>query len=587
MQPRVIVVEMMPTKSLLSWAAGNRLSRRCFVFCLPLSGTTINIGLIPAPSLAIGDFLLKMQSLADQLFVQSTFEPCHDAELSLLSISISACLIHHPCLEEKVVRLSLSFLSVLVMSAPCVASDFNDLTRKVPQGANAVMAIDVAKTLASPLAKKEGWDRKLTDGGSDRPLYLPPEADKLLSAAQIDITRNFSKSWSVSLFGLTESVPIGVVARLEGGYVDKIDDVDVAWLPSDAYVMKTSDTTLVMQSPANRQAAARWISSQKNSEAMGISDYLGVALAAMNRAPHIVMALDSSNAIQRHRVEQQLQQSGFLEKHSLDMEQIAGLLASLQGTVLEITFTNKVTAMARIDFAEPVPVNKTVAKALVLAVLEAKQMSLPGIDSFSFSIVDKSIVLEGELPMDSLRRLLSLMEPVSTKFSSLKDANVEQPSGDDMAKNSLAYFQASQSLLKDLRQKAGSYNSDAFWIDMYSSKIDKLPILHVDDDLLDYGLNLTETLRFMSGSRKNARLLGGAEARNELSQGAIVNNGNDGYGFGNYSYSTPRSRETAAGNARANAAASGTAVKIEGWQLIDKATNEIRREMTKRYNLAF
>ena len=243
--------------------------------------------------------------------------------------------------------------------------------------------------------------------------------------------------------------------------------------------------------------------------------------------------------------------------------------------------------MVRIDFAQPVPFNKTVAKALVLATLETKQMSLPGIDALSFSVVGKSIVLEGELPMDSLRRLLSLMEPASTKFSSLKDANVEQPSGDDMEKNSVVYFQTTQSLLKDLRQKAGSYNSDAFWIDMYSTKIDKLPILHVDDDLLTYGQNLTETLRVMSGSRKNARLQGGAVARGDLAQGTITNNGNDGYGYGNFSYSTPTSRETAAGNAIANAAASGTAVKIQGWQLIDNATTQIRREMTKRYNLEF
>ena len=40
----------------------------------------------------------------------------------------------------------------------------------------------------------------------------------------------------------------------------------------------------------------------------------------------------------------------------------------------------------------------------MLATLEAKQMSLPGIDSFSFSVVDKSIVLEGELPLDSLHQ---------------------------------------------------------------------------------------------------------------------------------------------------------------------------------------
>jgi len=219
--------------------------------------------------------------------------------------------------EEKIVRLSVLFLSVLVLSATCTASDFNELVRKVPQGANAVMAIDVAKTLATPLAKKNGWDKKLTDSGADRPLYLPPEADKLLSAAQIDITRDFNRSWDVSLFGLSESIPLGLLARAEGGSIDKIEDVDVAWLPSDAYLMKVAETILIMQAPADRQAAARWISSQKNSDAMKISDYLGTALAATNRQPQVVMALDTSNAIQRRRVEQQLRQSGFLEKQTV------------------------------------------------------------------------------------------------------------------------------------------------------------------------------------------------------------------------------------------------------------------------------
>lgn len=99
-----------------------------------------------------------------------------------------------------------------------------------------------------------------------------------------------------------------------------------------------------------------------------------------------------------------------------------------------------------------------------------------------------------------MRRLLSLMEPPSTKFSSLKEAvNVETASGDDIAKSSLAYFQATQALMNDLRQKAGSASSDAYWIDRYATKIDRsLSILHVDDDLLDYGQKLSETLRVMS-----------------------------------------------------------------------------------------
>jgi hypothetical protein len=487
------------------------------------------------------------------------------------------------------VRLVVSLISVSMMLTSCKASDFNDLARKVPQGANAIMVIDVSKTLDSPIAKKNGWSMKLTDGGTDRPLYLPPEADKLLAAAQIDITRDFARSWDVSLFGLSEAITLGVVARAEGGYLDKIEDVAVAWLPSDAYVADAGDNVLMMQAPANRQAVGRWITDRKQSVEMEISDYLGVAMAAINRSPHVVMALDSRNAIQRHRVEQQLSQSGFLEKHALDLTTVAALISGLQGVVLEITFTDTATATARIDFNETVSINKTVARALVTAALESKGMSLPGIESWTFAVVDKSIIMDGDLPLDSVRRLLSLMEPPSTKFSSLKDANVEQASGDDKAKSSLAYFQSTQTLMKDLRQKAGSYNSDAYWMDRYSAKIDRLPILHVDDDLLDYGEKLSETLRYMSGTRKVGRMQGGVAARRDLSQGTFINNSGDinGYGYRSYSYSTPRSRETQAGNAREDAAAAGTAVKLEGWNLIDSATNEVRREMTKRYNMEF
>ena len=183
------------------------------------------------------------------------------------------------------------------------------------------------------------------------------------------------------------------------------------------------------------------------------------------------------------------------------------------------------------------------------------------------------------------------MEPPSTKFSSLKNVNVEKPSGDDIAQNSLAYFHATQSLIKDLRKHAGSYNSDSYWMDRYVKKIDSLPILHVDNDLLDYGEKLSETLESMSGARKNDRLQAGVAARGDLSQGTISNNygygSGSGYGYANYSYSNPRSRETAAGNDVANAAAAGTSVKIQGWELIDTATIQVRRGLTMRYNIEF
>lgn len=486
--------------------------------------------------------------------------------------------------SESVVRVFVSLISFLMLPPVVWASDFDELVQNVPRGANAIMAIDVAGTLATPIAKMNGWDKKLSDS-QNVPLFLPPEADKVLAAAQLDIVRNFQRAWDVTQFGLTESIPLRLVARAEGGYVDSIEGTDVVWIPSDAYVLQAGEKTLVMQAPANRQAVARWMERKKSSSMSGISDFLRVALAAIEGNPHIVMALDAQDAPQTHRVKQKLQESGFVEEHSLNLDEMTGLISGLRGVVLEITLTDTISATARIHFSEMVSLNSAVAKAFVLTALDARQMSLPGIEKWKCSIVDRTIVMDGELPMESLRRLLSLMEPPSTKFSSLKEANIESPSDDDTAKRSLAYFQATQTLMKDLRQKAGSFNTDAYWIERYAKKIDNLSILHVDDDLLDYGQKLSETLRVMSGTRRMTNLQGGVAARNDRSGGGISYN--SGYGYDSYSYSSPQSRENAAGNDVLNAAASGSAVKLQGWNAIDNATTEIRRNMTKRYNIEF
>ncbi|MCA9085492.1 MAG: hypothetical protein KDA81_15625 [Planctomycetaceae bacterium] len=481
-------------------------------------------------------------------------------------------------------RISGVLLFLLIIAQATSASDFQDLVQNVPRGANGIMVIDVAKAVGTPIAKKNGWSSKGPES-SDRPLYLPPEADKVLAVAKFDIVRNFQQAWNVTAFGMTESIPLRLVARAEGGYVDNIDGTDAVWIPSDAYLLQSGETDLVMQAPADRQAVARWIDQHRKTSLSEISDYLSVAIASIKREPQIVLALDAGDSIQRHRVRQHIQQSELAEKHNLDPEQLTDLITGLRGVVVEIVLTDGITAKARIDFSDKVTLNAGVAKELVLAALSTREMSLPGIESWRCSVVDKSILMDGNLSADSLRRLISLMEPPSTKFSSLKEANVETASGDETAKYSLQYYQAIQSLLKDLRQKSGSHANDAYWIDRYAKKIDQLPILHVDNDLLDYGQKLSETLRVMSGSRRMTNLQGGAAARHDAAGGG--SSYDSGYGYGYYNYPSLKDRQTAVAVDRADAAASGTAVKLQGWNLIDNATNDIRREMTSRYKIEF
>ena len=476
-------------------------------------------------------------------------------------------------------------LSLTCFAMTCDAADFMDLTKKIPAGGNAFMAIDIAQTISTPMAKANGWDKKFNEGGADRPLHLPPEAEKLLTVSQIDIVRNFSANWNVALFSMSESIPLRFVARAEGGHMDKIGDTDAVWIPSDAYILDAGDDTLVMQSPANRQAIARFKTEMKKPGATGFSDYLNMALVKAGDGPQIVIALDAENAVQSHRIRQRLEETGFLEEHKVDADALTNTIAALKGLIFEITIEDSAKAMVRIDFNADISINSTIAKALVLGALQNNGMYLDDVERWECSVVSRTIVLDGEISQESMRKILTVMAPASTKFSSLKEENVEESTGDDMAKNSLAYFKSTQSLVRDLKSKSKSSGDDSYWLDRYAGLIDRLPILHVDDDLLDYGQKLSETLRVMSGSRKTTNLQGGIAARNNyLSGGSGYDNG---YGYNNYNYPTTRDREASAANARMTAKAQGSNVKIQGFTLIDNATTEIRREMTKRYDMEF
>lgn len=473
---------------------------------------------------------------------------------------------------------SMMLLFLTCISTNCIAADFLVLAEQVPNGGNAMMAIDVAQVLASPMAKTNGWDKKINEGGFDRPVHFPPEASKMLTVAQIDIVRNFNTNWKVGLFDLTESIPLRIVARAEGGYLEEVNDFEAVWIPSDAYIIDGKDNVLCMQSPADRQAIVRW-HERKPTVAIGVSDYLTKSLVRAGKGPQIVLAMDMENAIQPHRVRNGLKQSGFPEEHEVNAEELQTLITSLKGISVAVTLSDSATAKTQIDFNTEVKLNTATARALITTALESKQMSLPEFQKHKISVVGKSILMEGDLDVAALRRILSIMAPASTKFSSLKDENVDESSGDDMSKNSLAYFKSVQSYVKDLKSKSGSSGDDAHWIDRYATAIDKLPILHVDDDLLDYGQKLTETLRLMSGSRKKTRMEGGVAARNNYT--------NSGYGYNGYNYRSGNSRRAGAANAKATATASGSMAKIEGFNLIDNATTEIRKVMTKRYDINF
>lgn len=472
-----------------------------------------------------------------------------------------------------------------IASTSAEASDFAALVAKVPSSSNSLVLIDVDAVLSSPIAMSNGWARRFNDGSADRPLYLPPEADKVAIAAQLDLVRGCAKKWEVAVMGMKEPVSMGLIARAEGGYADQIRGVKAAWVPSDAYFIELDAQTLGLMAPADRQSIARWAEHGKTRGTAKLPEYLEALTAATGKSAQIVMAVDTADAVQTHRVRARLEQSSL--SSSLNLDSVIQLISSIKGLVLQLTFTSRVEFAARIDFGMPVSLKDDVAKNIVLEALEQMELSLPGSESWKCSVSGSSITLAGELDNDALRRVFALIELPTTKFSSLKEENVEDDSQSTIAKCSKSYFHSVDALLIDLKKRTKvNSGGDAGWVERYATKIDRLPVLHVDEELLTYGEKVTETLRIIAGSRRVTNMQGGSMARAARSD-AGLQSGDYGYGYRAYSYTSPRAAELNAENITADAKNSGTAVKLQGWTLIDNATLEIRKAMTQKYSVEF
>jgi hypothetical protein len=144
-----------------------------------------------------------------------------------------------------------------------------------------------------------------------------------------------------------------------------------------------------------------------------------------------------------------------------------------------------------------------------------------------------------------------------------------------MRERSLAYFKSVQTLVDDLRKGLKDASATSAWLERYARRIDELPVLNVDEQLLDYGDKLAETLRIMSLSQRQAGIRAGVRATEGRGYYS------DGYGPNAYDAAAQRSQ------AKKEEMSVANDTRVQGWKRIDDATADMRRAMTKKYGVEF
>lgn len=470
---------------------------------------------------------------------------------------------------------------LFAMTLPACGAD--DLIQRIPSGANALMVIDVSSLESSPLAQAQGWAKKHEAAFVERPMMLPPEATRIVLGSQLNFASEMNVEWQVAAMNLVEPLSLRSIARAEGGYLDKIAKADCVWVPSDAYFVSLEPKQLGVVFPANRQLASRWTQDLTSGV---LSNYLSTANRQVDKTNQIVMAVDLRDVPQPHRLREHLKSSPATNALSSKLDAIETLVLGIQGVTLRVAVGQSAKGTLRVDFSDSPAVLGAQAKPLVLEALDNFGAKLPGLDQWTAKIELRSIVLEGTFSTDALRRVFSLLELPSTKFSTLKDELPDTPSESSSASPaakaaaSKAYFKGVSVLIEDLRKTLGdTRDNHAVWMERYARKVDALPVLNVDDDLLAWGARVGETFRVMALAERSGGLKSGVRKSSVY--------GNYQYAYDSNGYTNFRSNQSVKAQIDTEEKAQAKAVRFNNWKEIEDATAAIRKEMTKRYQTEF
>ena len=466
-------------------------------------------------------------------------------------------------------------------------AQFEDLLRCIPPEANSLVLIDAEGVRQSEIAKREGWDRRREDGPANRPLILPPTVKHVVVGAHVDMAR-MKPFWEIAVIGLTQDVPMGRVAEAEGGRVEDLAGTQAVRLPQDAYLVQLSPRVLGVRQPADRQYAVRWIRSKPTQRDVAVSPYLRKAASYIaSPRTHIVIAMDVADTMGTDDVRDELGLSEVLAGKRVDMGRLTEVLSSIQGLTMRVHLEKQATGELRIDFAKDAAVLEGLAKPLLLETLSELGAGIDDFQTWRCHVKGRTVFLKGAFSPGGMRRLFTLVDSPSDSGSPAKGPAASGKDAQGLkAYASEKYFKAVVEYVDDLRGKhdVKSIGHAALWLDKYADKIDRLPLLDVDGELLDYGASVAERLR------ECASALRGISVRSRPRELAHHSAGRRRYRYRGRTRTAGRSRrrqDSERRRVRAEEKAKGASVAIDILKEIADDTAKIRRTMAERYKTEF
>ncbi len=486
----------------------------------------------------------------------------------------------------------LAVIATLLAAGLAAAAPYDDLLQRVPEQANSILFANVRALYNSALGRELNWHRKLESDYVGGLTNLPPQADRAVMAQRMDPT-TLQAAWRIELVQLNMPITAADLARRVSGTMDQVGGFNVVASPRGSFFVEFSPRLFAEAYPADRQKLSRWLQfCQKNTRPV-VSPYLLDSAADAGEGAQALLAIDLKDVFDMPGITQRLANAESLKgKRGVDLRALAELLAGIQGMQIRVRVDRVIHGEIRLDFSSSAEPMHVVAKDFIIDAMESMGAAVEDLNSPNWRarIEGNRVILAGDLSPRGARLLLSpgANRITGTAYADLTRTEAAPP--DPKAAATMHYYRALTSLLDELNTTKDTRKISArgYWYQQYASKIDSLPLLNVDEEMLQFGTAVSQALRTMAlvGSQ--------AKAENDSVQSQVYYAPVSGWGStSGYGWSyTGRVSGVATNYGAAVAlcqqnARTEKAYREGTWANINAAKLAIRKKMVAKYNIEF
>ncbi|MBA4032557.1 MAG: hypothetical protein C0478_16945 [Planctomyces sp.] len=380
----------------------------------------------------------------------------------------------------------------------------------LPDEANVAAWVDVATLYKSPLAVREGWEEKSRAGFVNKTTILVPGLDRLMLAAQMDFEPGLPTRQDYSIGVPSKRLTLDSLSLLTGAKMEKLSERPAVLSHDGQWVVETADGAWLSAGRGGRQALSRWLARGPVAKSSP-SSLLREEYATRSPAAVIGMVVDLrdsvSSATAGRFIEALLKEERLADVNTANA---TGVLVSARSAKLEVTVDDAIRGKLAVNFEQSATPLAPMVKVLVPHVLRALGASPGATEDWTWRIDSHAIIGEGPLTVAEVRRILSLLKNPLEQSSSAGNLPATTQSPDPLQLTIAAsqkYFHSVDTLLDDLQDAMKrSRDNHMTMLERSADKLDKLPLLNVDEDLLNFGRRASSSLRYQANALRNAGL---------------------------------------------------------------------------------